>query len=265
MVTRLRCGHLPQRLVGGSPPLAGQRLFATKKANVLKEGTEIPLLTFNFEGVSSYSATRHALFSTEDLFAGKRSLVFHDWLFAPKNFRQYLPFYEKLYNSLKANGIDEIYCASFNDGYVMRHLFLEKGCREDEASGAFGFQKVKPLPGGNRLFRSSSRCSWSNLLNVTSIQSFQRSAAIINDMQVEKLFTEENSAGDTQTASSDDKVASAPNVLSYLRETFEQPAPSAGLAEEKYDNLLPKKIPLRYPNQFEELGVHAPMMSVGAP
>jgi peroxiredoxin len=198
--------------------LSGVRSFSTgKKSRVLKEGEAMPQLNFNLEGVSSYNAKMHSVYSSEDLFAGKRTLIFHDWLFAPKNFRQYLPVYEQLYDSIKAMGIDDVFCASFHDGHIMRQLFLEQGCIQERRAGKLGFRKVKPLPGGNRLFRSTNLCSWSNI-NVSAIQSFQHSAAIINDMKVEKLITEENSVGDSKHAPEGSQNASAPKVLDYLQQ-----------------------------------------------
>jgi hypothetical protein len=123
--------------------------------------------------------------------------------------------YQAWYENFLRAGIDEIYCASANDGAVMRQWFLSRGCVEDTGAGILGFKYVKPLPGGHRLFRSTSACSWSNL-NVTALNNFQRSAAIINDMKVEQIFTESGTP-DSSTAK---QISSSPMdpefVLTYL-------------------------------------------------
>jgi len=196
---------------------------------VLEEGERVPLITFRFQGVSgnqagqtklqsyswakkvqSESGKQDVTHSTKDLFAGKRTLVFHDRLFTPSDFLPYLPQYEKMYEAIRNSGIDEVYCASNNDGQVMRQWFISQGCEEDLEPGSLGFKKVKPLPGGNLLFRKGRVSSWSNLNGaLVASARFGRSAAIIQDMEVEKLFTE-----------STGEQASAENVLHYLQESL---------------------------------------------
>lgn len=201
----------------------------------------IPSITFNCEGVSSLSKEA-AFYSSKDLFAGKRCVVFHERLFAP-SLTPYLPFYEKMYDAMKAAGIDEVYCASANDGHVMRQWFLSQGCVETSAADSLGFKQVKPLPGGNLLFHSTSACSWSNL-NVSAIQSYERAAAVINDIKVEKLFKEINSSADPEHMPVAFKEANAGRVLTYLRESF------------SFTNLLipPMKSSEEYIQQFDEFG-----------
>jgi len=49
-----------------------------------------------------------------------------------------LPTFEEMYDQFKASGVDEVYCTSVNDVFVMNAWFKEQGIKN-----------VKPLPDGN--------------------------------------------------------------------------------------------------------------------
>ena len=58
--------------------------------------------------------------TTEDYFAGKNVVVFSlPGAFTPTCSTYQLPDFEKLYSEFKDLGIDEIYCISVNDAFVM--------------------------------------------------------------------------------------------------------------------------------------------------
>lgn len=58
--------------------------------------------------------------STEDIFAGKKVIVFSlPGAFTPTCSSNHLPRYEELYEEFKAQGVDEIICVSVNDAFVM--------------------------------------------------------------------------------------------------------------------------------------------------
>lgn len=191
---------------------------------VLQEGTKIPDLVFSFGGLRGLDEKKSdAMYNSEDLFAGRRSLVFHDRLYSASHFRPHLPSYEKFYDLIKAAGIDEVYCASFNDGDVMRQWFISQGCLEDCTPGSLGFKQVKPFPGGGMLFSSAPGDSWSNL-NCTAAQGFRRSAAIIDDMKVEKIFGKHCTLGESTEEPLELQTASVLNVLAYLAPSATAPS-----------------------------------------
>ena len=77
--------------------------------------------------------------STDDIFKGKRVVVFSlPGAFTPTCSSQHLPGYDAKYQQLIDLGIDEVYCVSVNDAFVMyqwaKHL---------------GIKHVKMLPDGN--------------------------------------------------------------------------------------------------------------------
>ena len=66
--------------------------------------------------------------TTEDYFANKRCVVFAlPGAFTPTCSASHLPGYEAAYEELKALGIDEVYCLSVNDAFVMRQWGLKQG------------------------------------------------------------------------------------------------------------------------------------------
>lgn len=79
---------------------------------------------------------------TGDLFAGKKVVVFSlPGAFTPTCSNQQVPNFERLYDDFRAAGIDEIYCISVNDAFVMYQW-----------GKSLGVEKVKLLPDGSADF-----------------------------------------------------------------------------------------------------------------
>ena len=82
---------------------------------------------------------------TQDLFNDKQVVVFGlPGAFTPTCSAFQLPKFEELYDSFKELGIDEVYCTSVNDSFVMNAWFEQQG-----------ITKVKALPDGNGDFARS--------------------------------------------------------------------------------------------------------------
>jgi len=83
--------------------------------------------------------------TSDDLFKGKKVVVFSlPGAFTPTCSEQQLPAYEEMYDRFKQAGIDEVYCVSVNDGFVMNAWAKE-----------LGIEKVKLLADGNADFTDS--------------------------------------------------------------------------------------------------------------
>lgn len=79
---------------------------------------------------------------TGDLFDGKRILVFSlPGAFTPTCSNSQVPGFEEMYDRFRAEGIDEIYCVSVNDAFVMYQW-----------GKSLGVEKVKLLPDGSADF-----------------------------------------------------------------------------------------------------------------
>jgi thioredoxin-dependent peroxiredoxin len=77
-----------------------------------------------------------------DEFAGKTVVVFSlPGAFTPTCSNEQCPNYERLYDTFKAAGADEVYCVAVNDAFVMyqwgKHLGLNKVKLLPDGSGAF--------------------------------------------------------------------------------------------------------------------------------
>ena len=117
--------------------------------------------------------------ASKDLFAGKRVVVFAlPGAFTPTCSSVHLPGYEVKYEEVKAAGIDEIYCLSINDSFVMnkwaKEMMVENVKMLPDGSGDFTrgmgmLVKKENLGFGNR--------SW-------------RYSMVVNDGAIEKIFIE---------------------------------------------------------------------------
>ena len=141
--------------------------------------------------------------TSQDLFANKSVILFSlPGAFTPTCSSQQLPGFERLYDRFKAQGIDEIYCISVNDAFVM-----------NEWGRSLGVKNVKLIPDGNGDFTRFMGM----LVNKTAIGFGPRShryAAIINDGVIAKMFEEpgreDNHNGDPYG------VSSPENILEFL-------------------------------------------------
>ena len=80
--------------------------------------------------------------SVTDLFQGKRVVVFSlPGAFTTICSTKQLPSFEEAYDEFISLGIDEVYCISVNDSFVMNAWFKDQGIK-----------KVKAIPDGNAFF-----------------------------------------------------------------------------------------------------------------
>ena len=166
-----------------------------------KEGYEIPNVEFVFRESGEF-VTR----TSSEMFKGKRVVIFSlPGAFTPTCSAYQLPGFEEKYNDFKNLGIDEIYCISVNDGFVMNAWAQDQN-----------IQNVKLIPDGNAYFTRSMGM----LVNKSNLGFGERSwryAAVVKDGIIEKLFVE---AGQRDNADTDPYEQTTPeNVLNYVRST----------------------------------------------
>jgi peroxiredoxin len=66
--------------------------------------------------------------TTNDLFKGKRVVLFSlPGAFTPTCSNTHLPGYHAQYAAMQGMGVDEVYCLSVNDAFVMRQWGLKQG------------------------------------------------------------------------------------------------------------------------------------------
>ncbi|EDX86827.1 Redoxin superfamily [Synechococcus sp. PCC 7335] len=142
--------------------------------------------------------------TTEDIFAGKKVIVFSlPGAFTPTCSSNHLPRYEELYDEFKAQGVDDIYCISVNDAFVMFQWGKQQGA-----------SKVKLLPDGNGEFTRKMGM----LVDKSNIGFGMRSwrySMLVNDMTIEKIFSEPDMGDNCPTDPFE--VSDADTMLAYLK------------------------------------------------
>jgi peroxiredoxin len=168
------------------------------------EGYQIPQVEFVFRENGEF-----ATHTSAELFNNKRVVIFSlPGAFTPTCSAYQLPGFEEKYKEFKVFGIDEIYCISVNDGFVMNAWAQDQN-----------IQNVKLIPDGNAYFTRSM----GQLVAKTNLGFGQRSwryAAVVNDSIIEKMFVEE---GQRDNADTDPYEISTPeNVLEYVESTVRE-------------------------------------------
>ena len=141
--------------------------------------------------------------STRDLFANKRVVLFSlPGAFTPTCSTYQLPDFEKLFNKFVEKGIEEIYCLSVNDSFVMNAWAKDQGLKN-----------VKVIPDGSGLFT----LGMGMLVSKDNLGFGQRSwryAAVVTDCEIEQWFEE---PGKDNNHPDDPYFVSSPqNVLEHL-------------------------------------------------
>ena len=142
--------------------------------------------------------------STDDIFAGKRVVVFAlPGAFTPTCSSTHLPGYEAKYDELKDAGIDEVYCLSVNDAFTMfqwgRHL---------------GANNVKLLPDGSGHFTKGMDMLVDKDNLGFGLRSW-RYSMLVEDGEVVKMFIE---PGKMDNCPEDPfEVSDVDTMLNYLR------------------------------------------------
>jgi len=118
--------------------------------------------------------------TSADIFADKRVIVFAlPGAFTPTCSSKQLPEYENNYQMFKRAGVDEVYCLSVNDSFVMNMWF-----RYQQING------IKPIPDGSGLF-TAEMGMMVDKDNLSFGSRSWRYSMLVNDGVVEKAFVED--------------------------------------------------------------------------
>ena len=142
--------------------------------------------------------------TTDDIFAGKKVIVFSlPGAFTPTCSSNHLPRYEALFEEFKKEGVDEIYCLSVNDAFVM----FQWGKSQNA-------ENVFLLPDGNGEFTRKMGMQVEKTNLGFGLRSW-RYSMVVNDGEIEKMFVE---PGYRDNAEDDPfEVSDADTMLAYLK------------------------------------------------
>ena len=141
--------------------------------------------------------------NSSEMFGGKRVVLFAlPGAFTPTCSSTHLPGYEAQYEKILEQDIDEVYCLSVNDSFVMNAWF-----------SSLGIENVKPIADGNGHFTRHMGM----LVNKEAVDfgyRSQRYSMVIDNGRVEMIFVEDgkedNFAGDPFD------VSDSTSMLNYL-------------------------------------------------
>ena len=175
----------------------------------MKTGYRLPEVTFHTrvrdDSIEGPNPFRWEDKTTKDYFGGKRVVLFSlPGAFTPTCSTYQLPGFEKGFEDFAAMGIDEIYCMSVNDSFVM-----------NKWAESQGLKNVKVIPDGSGEFtrRMGMLVRKDNL--GFGLRSW-RYAAVVNDGVIEAWFEE---SGLCDNHGEDPYEVSSPeSVMSWLQE-----------------------------------------------
>ena len=146
--------------------------------------------------------------TTADIFTGKRVVVFSlPGAFTPTCSSFQLPGYEAFYDMIREQGVDEIYCISVNDSFVMNAWFKDQQ-----------IEKVKAIPDGSGEFTHAVGMSVNKANLGFGFRSW-RYAMVVNDGEIEMLFEEPGKVGNCPVDPYE--VSDPETVLNYLKTNVE--------------------------------------------
>ena len=142
--------------------------------------------------------------STKELFGDKKVVIFSlPGAFTPTCSGEQLPTYDEMYSQFKDKGIDDVYCVSVNDAFVMNAWARD-----------LGIKNVKMIPDGDGTFTRSMGMLVNKPKQGFGMRSW-RYAAIVNNGTIENMFIE---PGQNDFSDDDDPytVSSPEHILSKL-------------------------------------------------
>jgi thioredoxin-dependent peroxiredoxin len=170
--------------------------------------TKVPSVVFKTrvrdESIEGDNPFKWLDLSTEEIFNNKKIIIFGlPGAFTPTCSSTHLPGYEKQYQEFKDMGVDEIYCLSVNDAFVMYQW-----------SKNLGISKVKMLPDGNGAFTKAMGM----LVKKENLGFGERSwrySMVVDNGIIEELFVEPNF--EDNHGEDPFEVSDADTMMKYLK------------------------------------------------
>jgi len=178
----------------------------------MKEGLRVPSVVFRTrvrdEAIEGPNPYRWEPLTTDHWFGGKRVVVFSlPGAFTPTCSTYQVPGFEELTPEMRKLGIDEVYCISVNDAFVMNKWGKDQN-----------LENVKLIPDGNGAFTRKMGMLVEKCNLGFGMRSW-RYAMVVNDRKIEKWFEE---PGVRDNADDDPYGVTDPKqVLEYLKSVKE--------------------------------------------
>lgn len=173
----------------------------------IEEKSSVPDVVFKTrvrdESVGGDNPYRWQDVTSKEIFGGKKIVIFGlPGAFTPTCSSTHLPGFEAKYDDFKKLGVDEVYCVSVNDAFVMKQW-----------ADKLGVTKTKMLPDGNAAFTKGVGM----LVKKENLGFGERSwrySMFVSDGVIEKLFIE---PGYSDNCPDDPfEVSDAETMLAYI-------------------------------------------------
>lgn len=139
-----------------------------------------------------------------ELLEGRRVIIFGlPGAFTPTCSKSMLPAFERRFEEFQSHGIEDVYCCSVNDTFVMEAWRKSKGIKN-----------VTMLPDGSGLFTQAIGALVSKD-NVGMGQRSWRYCLIVDDLRVEAVFVEDGMENNSE--SDPYEVSNPSHVMAHLR------------------------------------------------
>ncbi|HKO88988.1 MAG TPA: glutathione peroxidase [Burkholderiales bacterium] len=175
-----------------------------------REGQQIPSAVFHIRENNEWKRI-----TTDDLFKNKTIVLFSlPGAYTPTCSSTHLPRYEELAPTFKQNGVDDIYCVSVNDTFVMSEWAKDQG-----------IEAIKMIPDGNGDFTRGMGM----LVDKDDLGFGKRSwrySMLVKNGVIEKMFIEPDKPGDPF------EVSDADTMLDYINPKAHKPDQVAVLSKE---------------------------------
>lgn len=175
-----------------------------------REGQRVPSVVFHVRADNQWKNI-----STDDIFKGKTVVMFSlPGAYTPTCSSTHLPRYEELAPALEANGVDEIYCLSVNDSFVMNEWAKDQS-----------IENIKLIPDGNGEFTAGMGL----LVDKDDLGFGKRSwrySMLVKDGVIQKMFIEPDKPGDPF------EVSDADTMLAYINPRAKKPDQVVVLSKE---------------------------------
>lgn len=178
---------------------------------MIKKNEKLPNVTFKTrvrdESIEGPNPYRWEDKTTEDYFGAKKAILFGlPGAFTPTCSTYQLPGFEEKFDDFAALGIQEIYCTSVNDAFVMNAWAKDQG-----------IEKVKVIPDGSAMLANGIGAAVAKDNLGFGIRSW-RYALVVEDCVVKAVFAE---AGQSNDCEDDPYEISTPeNVYNYCLATY---------------------------------------------
>ncbi len=159
----------------------------------------IPSTNFKQQVLGEIQAT-----DTVEIFEDKKIVVFGVPAAFTLTSTKHIKEYEDKYQEIKEQGIDEVYCTSVNDSFVMNAWMEDTGVT-----------KVKPLADGEGVFAQGMGMLVNKPAQGLGMRSWRYSMLVV-DAEVKKLYEE---PGKNHLSEDDDSLglSSAENMLKFMK------------------------------------------------